>query len=65
MHTLRWCIPSTALRQAAADDCFWAALAEVKWGVDVRQLKTVCETDVPWRNYCYNRMSARTIRYGH
>jgi hypothetical protein len=53
----------TALRQAAADDCFWAALAEAKWGKDVRQLKTACDADLPWRKYCSHRMSARTIRY--
>lgn len=35
--------PPAALRQLAQDDCFWADLAEAKWGTAARQLKANSE----------------------
>ena len=35
------------LRQLAADDCFWAGLAEAKWGECVKDLKAKSEQQQP------------------
>ena len=37
------CVLHTGLRQLAKDDCFWAALAEAKWGAAVRDFKPLSD----------------------
>jgi hypothetical protein len=45
MSSALFCLhaPLAALRQLAQDDCFWADLAEAKWGTATRDLKVISE----------------------